>query len=599
MQQALPCEAGLDRQQAPIARPRGWRLALAVALLAAPAMAATVVQAQGVAPSQVTPPTLRPPSGEPMAPGVRRLPAAESRPAPAATPAGGAELRVTVGRVSVDGAFAEMEETSRPLLAALESRRLTVRELFAAASALERLYSEAGYPLVRVVLPPQKLVDGGGLRMVVVDGFIEEIDVAAVPARIRQATAHRLAILLERRHLNRDTLERAVLLAGDLAGLTLRSALAPGQRPGGVRLVLDGRHRLLSGTVSTDNRQSATANGWGVNASVTFNSLLGRGEQVYLSATTPADVSQVLAADTPMRVTGGGLVLPLGNDGLTLNLEVTRTQTRSAASAFTPATEGTMTRYALRASYPLRWTRAEKLNLTAALDHLDQLTDMVDFGVRMRHDRYTTVRPGLEWRGVLASIHTIAASVTLSQGLDGRDADDARRTGVPLSRLGASPTFSKVAATVQVTRPVTQDVALSVTLKGQSSFGAALFTSEQFSLDGLDAVSPFLPGTFSVDEGATVRAEFVRQMELPTAHGPIHVAPYAFVSAGRGSVRRPTAVESKDVTASGYGVGVRLQSPELRERLSTSAHIEAGRQVSDLPGNEDEWRVNAQFAVRF
>ena len=40
--------------------------------------------------------------------------------------------------------------------------------------------------LVRVILPPQKLVNGARLKLIVIDGFIERIETKNVPERVRR-----------------------------------------------------------------------------------------------------------------------------------------------------------------------------------------------------------------------------------------------------------------------------------------------------------------------------------------------------------------------------------------------------------------------------
>ena len=60
-------------------------------------------------------------------------------------------------------------------------QRVSGAAIFAAARELEAAYAKAGYVLVRVTLPPQKLVSGAVLRLVVIDGMIERIETKRVP----------------------------------------------------------------------------------------------------------------------------------------------------------------------------------------------------------------------------------------------------------------------------------------------------------------------------------------------------------------------------------------------------------------------------------
>src|SRR5665811_2169559 len=102
----------------------------------------------------------------------------------------------------------------------------------------DRAYSAAGFALVRVVVPQQKLVNGADVRLVVVDGFIERIDTSALPAGIKARIEQVLLPLLHMRELSLRTIERKLLLAGDTPGTMLRSTLSAGRVPGGSVLVV-------------------------------------------------------------------------------------------------------------------------------------------------------------------------------------------------------------------------------------------------------------------------------------------------------------------------------------------------------------------------
>ncbi|MBV9286828.1 MAG: ShlB/FhaC/HecB family hemolysin secretion/activation protein, partial [Hyphomicrobiales bacterium] len=196
------------------------------------ALPPSVASSQVVAPSRVTPTTLAPPTG-PTGPITITSPAGLSPPANAAN------LSVTVGKVSVEGGFPELAAETAVITARLSGRRVTVAEIFAAANAIEQAYAAHGYVLVRVALPPQQLKNGGTLRLVVIDGFVEGVDVKAVPERQRALVEARLASLIGKRHVTLAELERRLILASDVPGLVLSSTLARGAEPGGTLLVLE------------------------------------------------------------------------------------------------------------------------------------------------------------------------------------------------------------------------------------------------------------------------------------------------------------------------------------------------------------------------
>jgi len=187
--------------------------------------------AQAQTASQITPPSFRPnlerPGGFALTGG-----------AGLATPAGAEKLFVKLSAIVIKGGLPELAAASAELERRLVGRPVSGAEIFAAARDLEAAYAKAGYVLVRVLLPPQHLVDGTRLKLTVVDGFIERIELKDVPERVR----HRIAALIEplvgRRGVTLTEIERRVLLAGDTPGTVLRSTLAPGTAVGAGRLVV-------------------------------------------------------------------------------------------------------------------------------------------------------------------------------------------------------------------------------------------------------------------------------------------------------------------------------------------------------------------------
>ncbi len=157
----------------------------------------------------------------------------------------------------------------------ISGKRVSVAQIYAFARSIEQAYAQAGYTLARVVVPPQKIVNQGTLVIVVVDGFIEDVDVAGVPERVRGTVAARLGFLIGRRHIRLGVIERGLLIAGNIPGLKLRSTLMRGASDGGARLVLEGEHDLVTGSLGTDDRLNRSLGTWQLRGSIAANSALG------------------------------------------------------------------------------------------------------------------------------------------------------------------------------------------------------------------------------------------------------------------------------------------------------------------------------------
>jgi hemolysin activation/secretion protein len=558
-------------------------------LVAAPIMC----RAQIAAPSQVTPQSLRPDSG------LREQGIALPGQSALTPPVGAENLDILVGDVRLDGAFSELASLTAAKAREISGKRVSVAQIYAFAQSIEQIYAQAGYPLARVVVPPQKLVDQGTLVIVVVDGFIEGIDVAGVPERVRRVVVARLSFLIGRRRLKRAAIERGLLVAGDIPGLKLRSTLMRGASDGGTRLVLEGEHDLVTGSLGTDDRLSRSLGTWQLRGSVAANSALGFGEQIYGTAGSGADLRAAVAGLSPLTVYGGGAVIPLGTDGLTLNPEYTYSKTQTPRAPGAPASLGTFERFALRLRDPVVWTRSSSLNVNLSVEYVMQQVDAPAFGVTLNSDRYGVVRAGPDYAMSLPWGAGLQLGAALSQGLGGRTDADAVASGVPLSRAGAGPDFTKVTGNFRVSQPLLADLRLDLIGSGQLSLGKPMLRSEQFALDGTEAVSAFAAGTFNVDQGATLRGELVRPFAARFDAVGATVSPYLFGSVGRGWLFDVTAVEQSTINAGAVGLGARSTVDVAAGSPGLSFGLELARQFTDVAGLRQGWRGNVNAMVTF
>src|SRR5262249_40246970 len=214
----------------------------------------------------------------------------------------------------IEGEFEEFVAIRRELAAPLIGKRVTVAQIFEFATKLQEAYVQAGYILVRVVVVPQEVSDTARIKIRVIDGFIERIDVSGLPGAVQRRIAAVLAPLFQKRHLTQNELERLLLLAADTPGLELRSTFAPGEEIGGSVLILTGLHRPVSVSGYIDNAMPGAFGTFPNVALLGLHSVLGWGEQLTVSAT--GYPGRDFATEWPTRrFLQGALVFPVGIDG--------------------------------------------------------------------------------------------------------------------------------------------------------------------------------------------------------------------------------------------------------------------------------------------
>lgn len=543
--------------------------------------------------SDITPDTLAPP--------LQRLNGSVVFSGQAGTqaPAGSEQIGITLGGVDLQDGLPELAAQNDAFVARLTRGRIPVSELFEATSELEASYAKAGLVLTRVILPQQSLREGGRLKVLVLNGFIETVDTSNVPESARARIEGLTAPLKDKPGLTRAELERQLLLAGDAPGTALRSALAAGDKLGSAVIALETEFRPITGFVGVDNFTSSDLGGFNLNSGVEFNSPFKFGETLYLRLS--GSPKGFFSSEPQSRIFAAGAVVPLGFSGLTLNVEATSSDTTPDTPA-TP-TRSSFDRQSIRLIYPFK--RSRQINLTGqvSLDRQVDSQDLLGGGapVPVFRDEIVALRFG----GNLSYVHeddaVTNAGLNFTQGIDGlgaRTAEDAIASGLPLSRGGADASFSKLVGSVSHRRSLSDNLALSVSGRFQSSFGDPLVTAEQFSIVGAQEISAFDSGALRGDSGWVVRSEISTQVRTAIAEQPILISPYVFLGFGEVTLENPSAVEQGKTRATSYGVGVDLFTQFDSSFRSSSVRVELGRGERN-DGVDDETRFSISGNLRF
>lgn len=472
----------------------------------------------------------------------------------------------------------------------------TVADLYAAARTMEREISRAGYVLVRVVIPPQRIERGEQVTVMVVDGHIESIDADALPAAVRATAMARLMPLINRPALQREQIERALLLAGDVSGLTLRSTFLPGETSGGVKLRLDGTYLRVTGSLSLDNQANESVGSYQSSAALAFNGLFRSGDLIYLSTTS--DLHALRKTDARQHILALGSQLPIGIRGLTLVPEVVYARIVPEKQPGVPDSENRYARGNVRLSYPLLRQVERTAVLSVTLEQVAQRVDLTGFDLTLSSDSYRVLRTGVSFQQQSNARTALSGSLQISRGLGAAKSPFTMGELLDQGPSVALPEFTKINATLSAgVRRASLSAQLTVRL--QSALGSALLAAEQFNLAGNDALSSLPAGALVIDQGGTVRAEAGTNRTLGhTVTAPIFF--YGFWAYGTGRVMAPTGAETAKLNANSLGVGARTQAIHfLQGRQAVTFALEAGRNQTSAANSQANWRVNGSLAWSF
>ncbi|MEK9212915.1 ShlB/FhaC/HecB family hemolysin secretion/activation protein [Sphingomonas sp. 2378] len=528
--------------------------------------------------SQITPPSYAPPAqAELRAP--LTLPAEAMR----TPPEGANTLFVTPQGLTIEGGKLS-PATEAQLRQRLDGKRVSVAEIFAAAGEAEMAEAKAGRVLLRVSVPQQDLKDGAPVRLAVVEGFIERVDTSGLPANVRSRIARLAEQLTEDKALTLRDLERRLMLAADVPGVTVRSTLSPGERPGGTVLRLEGEWQPVSGFVSLDNTLSSALGSLTYGAGVNLNSVLGAGEQIYLRASGLPNTghrTSVLDPTPRNRALAAGLVVPLGDDGLTLTLEGTDARTAPRpASATSPGFGSRFQRFSSTLRYPVVRRRDVSVGASLGFDAQNERVRIIDPVVLpLSQDRLRVVRLGADASAYLPGQGFVSAQVEASLGVTGLGARSASQAtvAVPLSRAATDADFRKLTASFNLTQPLAPNLAVGLRARGQTSFGQVMANAEQFGIASVDGISPLDAGRVQGDSGFFARGELKAPFVAAASGILANITPYAFAAQGTVWFKQPTVFERRRTDAFAYGAGMRVAGQARDGSPGVTASLEYGR----------------------
>lgn len=566
-------------------------LILALLSLTGGAMAQPV---RPVIPPQGSPiPQISPPTPPRVGPGIE-TPAAPGIP-PAAL--GG---NVAIQRAVVEGATAfPAEELLARGGAPLTGPAVPVANLEAARAAILGLYREQGYVFTTV----DAVVDREGtLRLVVGEGHIIDVqldgDIGPAGTQLLRFLNH----LKDQRPLDVARLERWLLIAQDMPGVSLRTVLRPaGTAPGALILVARVSRRPVTGYLTADNRAFRLTGPEQALGVLQLNSFTEFGERTELSLFYGTHSTQLFG-----QVASEFYV---GDSGLKVRLYAGRGRARPSGVLRAIGYEGETTVAGISASYPLLRRRTHTLNLTAAFDAIDSEIDVDGAAgqVRLSHDAVRVFRLGAEAAAydLLLGDSRPASNTLLLRLSQGVDAFGATARGNPdAGRAGADPGFTAIAFDLTRTQTLFSPwegatLALQGTVAGQWT-NDVLPLSEKFFLGGGRLGRGFYAGEISGDRAiaASIELQLGTNFERTFFGESFTFAPvaHAFYDWGRTYENQST---DPDRRIASYGIGIRVPVNDFLEfqveGLRRETRRPNGAAAAPLHAEAIYWRVLTRF----
>ena len=478
----------------------------------------------------------------------------------------------TLRNVSLRGATAIPEAELAPIWAELIGTPVTLATLEDIAARIGARYRARGFVLSQALLPAQT-IDQGDVEIVVVEGFVDRIEITGGAAN-QQALASRLfAPVAAERPAALPTLERAVLLSRDTFGPAVETVLEPSPdvfaaADLGVLITPD----PFTGFAAVDNRGSRLYGTWTLSAGGSSYNLLGLNERLdALVVAAPGDGSLAFGGavfDAPLEpligtwLDGGRLEVSgnyshadpdLAKSGYQQDLTVTTRETDLSAGLIVPFVR----------------TRSQNLFGRLALGWRDSTSDTAFTGTSdtSSTDRLSILEARLTWdiADRFGGVNLVDAS--LKQGLDILGA----RIGDPGPASGSTD-FTYGSLVLSRLQQI-GDGEWSVFGEAIGQYAAnVLPNTERFGLGVSTIGRGFAPGNTTGDSGYGLRLELRREFgpEVMGNTGLSAAQGYVFADYGQAYDRTGERDGEQWEPLGSVGIGARI---DIRPWLSITPEI--------------------------
>ena len=302
---------------------------------------------------------------------------------PGQAPPGAEQVRFTLSDIEVEGATVYSPDTIRAFYADRVGQEMSLKEIFDIAAAIETRYRDDGYFMTRVAVPAQQ-IEGGHVRLLVVEGYISEVKVSGDVGPVRGLIEGYVKHITESRPARLEDVERYLLLANDIPGITAQGVLQPATgADGGSQLVVNVERDWFSGYARVDNRESHFTGPWRAIVTPGLNSFTRFGDRVQATGVLAIDEFELgfVGLSAEGRIGSEGLQF-----GASISYELTEPgRFRIPGDGLFDLQTDTF-RLGFSASYPVIRSRGTNLWLSGGFDLADIDVDTRQFGPQVRDD---------------------------------------------------------------------------------------------------------------------------------------------------------------------------------------------------------------------
>lgn len=463
-------------------------------------------------------------------------------------------------------------------------KQVSFHDLRNIARNITKKYRDAGYILSRAVLSPQKIKDGA-VKIQVIEGYISEVTLSGKVAgddKIIQNFAEKIKSI---RPINSSDLERYILLADDLPGVTARSVIRPSaSTPGASELIITLQEKRQEYSVSADNYGSRFVGPYQITGVAAFNSLFGMFDRTTFRTINATQTDELFFFD----ILHEQQVL---SEGTKLKVRFANSESQPGGRLESLDIEGDSKTLEASLEHPIIRSRTTNLTVKSGFKLTDSRTNIS--GTLLSNDRVRSWTNGLtlDFEDGLNSSNNISFDV-----VTGFDVLGATEDGVGRSRANGEHEFNKFTAEYSRLQRITNSVSLFASTAGQYSSNP-LLSSEEASFGGRRYGRAYDPAEISGDKGAAGLLEIRYNSDYHSGYVN-NMQYYGFYDVAGVWNENILAGEQSKQTLASAGAGVRFNlTKEVTGDVSLAFPLT--REVNAEGKSGDEPRVFFSLIKRF
>lgn len=432
------------------------------------------------------------------------------------------------------------------LFAEYINKDINLNQLQSIVDLVTKKYHDNGYILSRANLPPQT-INKGIVHVEIIEGYVSQISFAGKPANTTSLQKKYANHVLQSKPLKIQVLERNLLLANDLSGMSVKAIINPSKTvKDSADMIFYSTYKPVNAYISYDNFGSRYLGPQEISYGASLNSLLFPGDSNtfhFMTTSTHKEVEYLEFIHYQ----------PIGGSGLNFTIGTNYTQT---VPGFVLRDLDVVSRSASiygNLSYPLIRSRSKNWYVTASANYQNVTSSLLTFP--LYQDRFRTLALGTDFDVYDRFQGYDTLSLNLMHGFTLWGADPHFYQSV----FNGQPRFTLATFSASRLQPLGSHFSFYAATQGQYSCNV-LLAMEQFGFGGPLYGRGYDPYQLAGDRGIDGKAE-LRFALAPGLKFLDTIQFYLFYDAGMIWLINNIDVSARqDATSTGGGVRIHFTS---------------------------------------